>query len=514
MCVTGVVYVIKSLRYSPRPVPVDVAAINEFGRIDAESERLLAEFFIETDAYARIEDQEHIVVVGRKGTGKTAIYQVLLERADSLTDVFASGLKFRDYPWGIHEQVKDTDAAPVERYTHSWVFLILVELAKLVLTDASRDFPPSSDASKAQAALAKFINNNWGDVRFEFRDIFRKKLYQFEFNPQFSGTSLGSVRRHTVERGELASKLVEANRWLKSCLERILDSENWYFVLFDELDAGYDPSDEEYGYRLTGLLLAAREVFQWAKDNNFAAAPIVFLRSDIYDELSFPDKNKITRNLVETLTWTDELSGENSLKALIDQRIRVLTKTTATDPWAEVFDSEVMRGTQHKAKHLAARTYLRPRDMIQFCNLCLNEAKTAELSLIDNEAIARARRPYSDYLIQELDDEIHATLPGWEKYLDVLRRIHKMRFSREEFLAAFKALRYDRGGTDVDAVLAALYRYGIVGFTKIGGGGYGGSAVAFAYKDATISFDPAAKAFTVHPGLKEALELVESSESQ
>ena len=383
------------------PLPVDIATISEFGRIDAESERLLAEFFIETDAYARIEDQKHIVVVGRKGTGKTAIYEVLLERSASLNNVFTTGLKFRDYPWAIHEEVRDSDAAPVERYTSSWVFFILVELSRLVLTDASREFPRTSDAFKARAALEKFINSNWGDVRFEFKDIFRKKLYQFEFNPQFKGASLGSIRRQTVARDELASKLAEANRWLKSCLELILDSNNWYFLLFDELDTGYDPSNDEYAYRLIGLLLAAREVFQWAQSNDFDTAPVVFLRSDIYEDLSFPDKNKITHNLVETLTWTDEPTGENSLKALIDQRIRVLTGTTADDPWSEVFDPEVMRGTQHKAKHLAARTYLRPRDMIQFCNLCLWDAQKNQLPLIDNEAIARARRPYSDYLIQE-----------------------------------------------------------------------------------------------------------------
>ena len=312
---------------------VDIRRIEEFGRIDAESEDLLAEFFIRTDAYGRIKDQEHIVVVGRKGTGKTAIYEIIRQRAASHADVFATGLKFRDYPWGIHELIKDSDAAPVERYTHSWVFLILVELSKLVLADESHAFPPTSDALRAKDALTNFIQNNWGSVGFEFKDIFRKNSYEFEFNPQFGGTGVGSVTRQTVPRGELASKLVEANRWLYVCLERILSEDNWYFVLFDELDTGFGPNDDEYKHRLIGLLLAAREVFQWAQENGYGVAPVVFLRSDIYEDLSFPDKNKITRNLLETLSWTDELTGESSLKVLIDQRIRVLTGTEAQDPW-------------------------------------------------------------------------------------------------------------------------------------------------------------------------------------
>ena len=491
---------------------VDISQISEFGRIDAESESLLREFFVETDAYMRVEDQDHIVVVGRKGTGKTAIYEVILERADDVSTVFATGLKFRDYPWGIHEEIKDTDAAAVERYTHSWIFLILVELGKLILSDESHAFSPNTEAARARTALERFIRNNWGSVGFEFKDIFRKRQYEFEFNPQFAGTGVGTVRRHTVSRGELATKLIEANRWLKACIERVAQSDNSYFVLFDELDTGYDPSDDEYANRLIGLLLAARDVFQWAQTGGFKVAPVVFLRSDIYDDLSFPDKNKITRNLAETLTWTDDLTGENSLKVLIDQRIRVLTKTTADDPWAEVFDSQLMRGTQPKAKHIASRTYLRPRDMIQFCNLCLKEANAARDPSITNEHIARARRAYSDYLIEELDDEIHASFPRWQTYLDVLRRIHTMRFTRVEFEQQYDAIGLGNGGLDAAGALAMMYRYGIIGFTKIGGGGYGGSSVAFSYREASINFDPLAPSFTVHPGLKEALELIEAGE--
>jgi hypothetical protein len=495
-------------------VPSPLARIREFGRIDAESETLLREFFIKTDAYARVEDQEHIIVIGRKGTGKTAIYEVLLERAALFANLFATGLKFRDYPWGVHEQVKDNDAAPVERYTNSWTFLMLVELSKLALSDQGQRFPVNSDQLRAKNALEKFVTLNWGSARFEFKDIFRRNSYQFEFNPQFAATGIGSIRQHTVARGELGSKLVEANRWLKACLELTLSPENWYYLLFDELDIGYDPSDDEYGQRLIGLLLAARDVYQWGSDCGFAVGPIVFLRSDIYDSLSFPDKNKLTRNLIEVLSWTDELTGENSLKALIDQRIRVLTESDAKDPWTEVFDEDVMRGTQHKAKHIAARTYLRPRDMIQFCNLCLAEAKRAQEERIRNEDVVAARRSYSEYLIQELDDEIHATYPEWQRYLDVLRRLHAMRFSRDDFDGAFASLKLKKLGMSEDDTLEMLYRFGIVGFTKFGGSGYGGSSVAFSYRDERVNFDPGASNFTVHAGLKEALELIEAGESR
>jgi energy-coupling factor transporter ATP-binding protein EcfA2 len=486
--------------------------IAQFGRIDAESEAQLADFFLRTDAYSRIEDQEHIIVVGRKGTGKTAIYKALLGRTEEeYENAFVSGLQFRDYPWGTHQEVKDNSAAPVERYAASWRFLILVETAKAVLTSDDHR-PPPGEATAAAGVLADFITTNWGELNFRFSEIFSKRQYSFKAEPRVMGNQLGSLEVDKVPRDRLAGFLSEANRWLEECLARVLTEDRWYYVLFDDLDRGYDPTDEEYVARLTGLLLAARDVYEWARGLRLEVAPVVFIRSDIYDNLSFPDKNKLTQNLVETLTWTDHETGENSLRALIEQRIRVITGTSVAEPWYEVFGEQVMRGTQHKFKHMAARTYLRPRDMIQFANLCLSETKKGGNTLIQNQDIAKARPAYSEYLVKELDDEIHEALPAWGRYLEVLRRVHKVRFPKSEFEAAFSALRLERYELSPDDALEMLYQFSVIGFTKIGGGGYGGSATAFRYRSPTVSFDPAAPYFNVHLGLKEALELVEAGE--
>jgi len=486
--------------------------INEFGRVDAESELQLAQFFIKTDAYARIEDQAHTVVIGRKGTGKTAIYKNLLQRASEYTDVHAVGLQFRNYPWGAHQDVQDSTAARVERYLNSWQFLILSELAKLALRTTPRE-SLGDDGRKAFTFLERFLRNNWGQVDFAFKDTFQRKQYSFNFEPKFAGASLGSMRVDQVPRSQLAGFLVEANRWIAYCLEHVLSADDWYFVLFDDLDRGYQPEDQEYADRLIGLILASREVFQWSEGKGFSVSPTVFLRSDIYDGLNFPDKNKITQNNVEALRWTDDFNGENSLKTLLDQRIRVVTESDAEDPWGEVFDDQVMRGTQHKFKHMASRTYLRPRDLIQFANVCLDRAKATGGARISNRNIADARPEYSEYLVQELNDEIHEAVPEWRAYLDALRRVHKLRFERAEFEASYQTLNLNRYKRSIDEVLEILYEFSIIGFTKTGGGGYGGSAVASRYKDPTISFDPGARYLKVHTGLKEALDLIEAGES-
>ena len=248
------------------------------------------------------------------------------------------------------------------------------------------------------------------------------------------GSKLGGLNVSNVPQDRLAGVLREANRWLQVCLSNVLNKDGWYFILFDDLDRGFDPDDEEYTARLVGLLLAARDIYNWAREDHrqLYVAPTVFIRSDIYDQISFPDKNKITQNLLETLRWTDDSTGEDSLKTLIDQRIRAITNTESSDPWNEVFDPALMRGSQTKFKHMAGRTQLRPRDMIQFANLCLKEAHDGDASHITNAHIQSARPNYSAYLVSELDDEVHETYQEWRKLLDVLRRLHTTRFSRED----------------------------------------------------------------------------------
>src|SRR5215216_5799382 len=147
-----------------------IRQMREFGRIDAEAELQLADFFVRTDAYRRIFQQEHVVVVGRKGTGKTAIYKALQQQSTGLARTHVVGLQFKNYPWQAHSEVEDATVAPIERYTESWQFLILVELAKLALL-SPRFMAATERAQAARESVERFIEANWGEVQFEFKDI-------------------------------------------------------------------------------------------------------------------------------------------------------------------------------------------------------------------------------------------------------------------------------------------------------------------------------------------------------
>jgi hypothetical protein len=495
-------------------MPADISVIESLGTIDAETD-FRWEYFVPSTSWESLRERRKPIAIGRKGTGKTAVRLALKDEADRESQVFTTPLTFRDYPWAVHNSVFDSTVGGRSRYQETWIFLILVELVKLVV-GVNQASPRNGERRKIAEALRAFLSDTWGGVTFDHRDIFRRrhfKITKASFAPTAMGVSLGSVDWTTVERETLGDALSGVNRWLKASLLEVLVRDSKYFVVFDELDLDFAKRDETYLDSMIGLVLAAQNVFLWARENALPVAPVVLMRDDIYGTLNFPDKNKITTNLVDQLRWTGESTGPNSLKGVIDRRINVLLGSPADDPWPLLFDPDVMRGRQHKYQHIVQRTYLRPRDIIFFVNRCIVEARSRGALLdgtrISNDDVTAARTSYSTYLRRELADEIYAHNPEWESWLDVLRRIGRLTFSRAAFDDECRRSASLLHGQDSGSILKSAYRFGLVGFGRRGGSGGGGTNEYWAYRNPEVTFDSEAPYFKVHLGLKEYLDLKE-----
>ncbi len=72
------------------------------GRLDAERDRNLSEYFVDTGALDRLANGEKQYVIGRKGSGKTVLFRLASEKRFDRTLV---RLDFEDYPWDAHRSV-------------------------------------------------------------------------------------------------------------------------------------------------------------------------------------------------------------------------------------------------------------------------------------------------------------------------------------------------------------------------------------------------------------------------
>jgi hypothetical protein len=473
--------------------------LDSFGDVAAEADAVL-DYFLTTDAVKRIEGNQAFLVLGRKGAGKTALVRHF---GEGNPDSLSRALNLRVYPWELHSQRVDRGASQIEAYVSSWRYLIAIELASLVLSRTER--PQSTDVID----LNKFMDDNYGGPDPELGHILQPKrirLSKLTFMPAVMGNQLGGVdldrKADDLQLGLELNTLSSAI--LKSTL-RIAANENIgpLILHFDELDQGLSRLDEGRTRMLIGLILAAREVKREMNVGPIKINPVVYLRTDLWDDLQFSDKNKINQSQALRVEWTSD-----SLLSLVNLRLSAKLGEDAT--WDAISDASLMRGSQSKWSHILSRSFLRPRDVIRFLNAALARAqrRTGDPCIFINEDVVDARDEYSAYLKAELDDEILPHWPQWEEALQACSAISTLTFDRSEFTEQYTARMSKENVISAGDALALLYRFSVIGYERRSG--YGGSSWAFQYTDPEAGFDTHSSKFKVHLGLKEYARLRES----
>lgn len=489
--------------------------IENFGTIDADSDDLLNECFEDHDAYLNIINMKRFLISGRKGAGKTAIFKRLITLRDS--QVFAFGHTFSDYPWHLHDKQGRIGVPDQDKYTHSWKYLISMSLSKLILNN-DNSLPYNMETFEDMAKIEKFVVDSYGTKNPDVTQIFSPSK-TLKIKPTmninlFELIKLG-ISPESIPIEHLPAIIQEVNSNLIKYTINVLNPENKYYICFDQLDLGFDPTNPDYSRRLIGLILAAKDINQYAKDNGKKLFVTVFLRDDIYNRLQFEDKNKITENQLSNIEW-DTSRTNKTLKKLMEKRFRATFGEGTQDvSWETIFDeTNEMPGRQSKYQHIIDRTLLRPRDIIRFSNTILDEAKkriseTEDKSKIfNNSDIHKARELYSAYFLREIDDEIHKHLPNYKKYLDVIKGIGVYRFDLDQFRMEFQ--KYEKSMPEISdpvQILKQLHEFSLVSFYRPGGRGFGGSGYISKHKFPDEDFDVTATKFQVHLALIEVLGL-------
>lgn len=475
---------------------VSMRSLDTFGNVAAEEDAVL-NYFLTTDAVGRIRSNDVFLVLGRKGSGKTALVRHFAEGAGPRT---SRSVTLRGYPWQVHAKRLDRGASDVEAYVSSWRYLIAVELAAHVLS-----LCPNADSASSKS-LRTFLTDNYGGTSPALGDLLspsRLKLSQLSFEPQVLGNKLGSVVLDRTDLG-LGRELNALTDALLHAVQQLASSHQIPRLIlhFDELDQGLIAMDSARERMLVGLVLAARGVRREYHEARVSINPVVYLRTDLWESLQFSDKNKITQGPALQLEWDRE-----ALKNLVNIRLRAKLGDGAE--WDRVADNHLMRGSQAKWDHILARTFLRPRDVIQFLNSALEQAKTRteEPLVFENRDIHSARDRYSTYLKKELDDEILSHWGHWDDALQACSAISTLTFGRDQFIAEYNRRRSPENDRNPDDALRLLYDFSVLGYETRSG--YGGTSWVFRYTSPEAGWDTAASRFKVHLGLKEYAKLRE-----
>lgn len=432
-------------------------------------------------------------VIGRKGSGKTALCEFFNRKKNF--NLFAEKLSFKNFPFNdLYSKKNQSYTAPNE-FISIWKYLIYSTICRLMLKNESVDISIRTDLSQLyddSTSLTRRLNKWIGN----------------EF-----GISLFGISLKISKKSAAPQNWIEHVDLLEDIIMRHAGSAT-YFVLFDELDEDYRDvvnADQykQYSSLITSLFKAVQDVrTTFGSQGGPKIYPVIFLRDDIYELVQDADKNKWGDFRVD-LNWDAE-----KLKKVMAFRI-----SRALDPksrkilpfdeaWKKVFGTRLIgMGSRQRTKvntfdFISRSTLLRPRDLVVYLQHCAEVAKD-DSHIITPDIIKRVDKAFSNYLREELTDELFAVLPDISSIFDAISQLRKWNFSIEELEKAY-SLQIEHGfikERNVKFVLQVLFLFSVIGNMPRQG------RYVFRYqnREARLNFN---ERVVVHRGLFKALQIL------
>ena len=348
---------------------------------ERDMERGLEHYFVESDAFRRVLAGETTVVLGNRGAGKSAIFQMLARRCRARgTRVIE--LAPDDYSYEMLRRTmqseEDGSWAKYGAYAAAWKYTLLV----LVMKELCKRQVRSKNA--AEAAIRKYVRDQ--HHRPEMGVLWALTSYL----KRLEGFKIGKYEAQVkVKELERLYKLDEI-RYLLPHLQAALEDQR-VVVIIDELDKGWDSSEDAQAF-IAGL-------FQACVSLNGLSPRLrayISLRQELYENTPslYEDAQKY-RDLIETISWT-----EDDLRSLIARRLRYsvprLAEASDARCWQTLFTSVMPGEAGGSFRYVVDRTLHRPREMILFCAQSLHVAGQRRSPLpMDKTTITTAELEYS-----------------------------------------------------------------------------------------------------------------------
>jgi len=389
-------------------LPAASLSMVDFGAPAAERdiERGLEEYFVESAAYNRVRSGAKRVLIGGRGIGKSAIFQILARRERDAGS-FVIELAPEDYSYELLTQTMASQSsgswAKHGAYAAAWKYLLYVLIMKEVA--ARRVRLPKGTGSQ----IYRYIRDNHVNQQASRLSALVSYLKRIEGIKVGFGPYEASMRARELEK---LYKLEEIHHLLP-VLRDVADSRR-VIVLVDELDRGWDSSEDARAF-VAGLFQACISVNS-LHDN---LRVYVSLRQELYEDIPelYDDAQKY-RDLIETVRW----SG-GSLLTLIANRIRhslpALVGEDDQTCWDVLFADAPGGGA---FPYMIDRTLYRPREIIQFCVQALEQARDSGIPVpLSPEAVQEAEHPYSRERARDIAAEYRFQYPGLLSVVEVFR---------------------------------------------------------------------------------------------
>lgn len=390
----------------------------DLGGSVAENElQTIDSYYHDTDAYLRTSRGEVRLIIGRKGSGKTALFLRLRNekrkrRANVVVDLKPEGYKLLKFKERIVDALSEGSLNHV--ISAIWEYVLLLEIAYKILEQDWNNYTRNSQLTKQYISL---------------KDIYEQDEYYSEgdFSERVS-VLLDDVGAKIDSKKGTASAAILSQREVSELIYKhpinelrtevvnylALKSESW--VLVDNLDKGWPGSGVTKGdvVLISCLLEALEKITRSFRQRHYEKFySVVFLRGDVYENLidTASDRGKA---IPVSVDWSDP----SALKELLRKRFVYSDFDDQFEMdhiWEQIAPQEI--DGKNSLDFVIEQSLYRPRALVDLVYVCKSISVNRRHKKILEDDLREAVRRFSIQLIDNVGLELRDINPKYENLI-------------------------------------------------------------------------------------------------
>lgn len=447
----------------------------EFGRNDGKKEAELDDFeSLYYDYNGLLHDsldKFKFLVLGRKGTGKTLLAEMIKKKADGVDNWFCKIDNYKQFKIEELKKLKQDTYINTDEYSAVWEWVVLIEIGKIIINK--------------NITLDMYCE--------QLKDFFKTNLFRLELGSyktiehiakyKISGklgisSSIGVSGEGNEEAKSEYGTYLDYLPSLKEVIFKILENnkDKKITLIYDELDLKFRDEDD-YKNSIISLIKTSNDLNDEFIKNKISTKVMIFLRQDIFNLLNDYDLNKIKEDCSITIDWGTNMSAMSPLVDMAINKIKnshiIFQNKSKQEIIKLLFGKVKYQYRQKRGKsscnsiepfdYILTRSFLRPRDVVTYLKKITEEYPREQK--IKGEYIKQVEAKYSEYFTKEIKNELKGHLADNEidTIFLLLYRFSKPVFFYSELDDYLKARTDIFGNLDLKKCISLLFKFSAIG---------------------------------------------------
>lgn len=445
---------------------------------EAEKDAHLFDCFHDSGIIEELVESNYTILSGRKGMGKSAIARYLEKNSLEYGVDFVFRLSIRNF----NITKLDSDKATMDAILYYVVVKTIQKMLNVKYFNADgekywKDFLLSNGLQQL-ADYESFITTK----KTRRTGFTIKAMASFLF-AKAEAASNGSYEKENV-RAEIA----DTPSSLFDSLKQSIDGDQKVMIFIDDISDYLDESDKSTLQKDLSIIkdlllnLQAHNLNFLEEEKNVRFISLV--RDDIFEFMQGSNINKLKTDSLK-IVWSEKDFASLLIKRMpyyddrrdeaLEDPVNSLKERFPDEIFSEFLQSfSTNRYKSNFYAYMAAISFNRPRDFLQFCYAMRNRLSVKHPATYEN--IDAAEIEYSDYFIQELRDELYIasrvfdfdfTQERVNHLVDIMSK--KDTFNNSELKSELSKLigqKTSTGHKKIDMLLSELWRYGVIGISE------------------------------------------------